>query len=68
MKPRRPSFNARAAEMLDRMAFALEAVQAVAPKRPGSDPATPHAFAPSVSKLADEARALVAEHRERQHG
>lgn len=56
-------WSARAADLLDRMAFAMDLLSAFEPVPEGWDVAAPKPLEPSAHRLRDEARALVAEHK-----
>lgn len=62
-RSRQPSLTQRAIDQLDRMAFGLEAVLSMVPREPDLDATAPKPLAPSVERMAAEARALVAEYR-----
>jgi hypothetical protein len=69
MKPRRTSLTARMSGLLDRMAFALDVLPVLIPdeRRYLQDKHSPRgAFQPSTARLSDEARALIAEYRQRE--
>lgn len=73
MRARRPSLTARMATQLDRLAWALEATLAEASRPHAHDPIQQEcrlldALRLSIGSMADEARALVAEHKQRTNG
>lgn len=68
---RKPSLTARMADLLDRIAFGLEATTSQLPHTPRSSGqptyplSTRESFLPSAQRLAEQARALADEYRRR---